>query len=134
MVNQILIVDDEEEICSLLAKRLLKENYYCVVATTPKEAIHHFYKNQFSLVICDVKMPEMDGLKLLEYLKAMEPDTMVILMTGYPDIDIAIKALRIGAQDFFVKPFDLESLVFNVKKALEKKELQEKLKMAMNIC
>ncbi len=132
MENPILIIDDEEEICSLLARRLVMENYFCVAATTSKEALHHFYKNQFSLIICDIKMPEMDGLKLLENMKAMDPDTMMIMMTGYPDIDIVVKAMRMGAHDFIVKPFNLESLVFTVKKALEKKDLQEKLKMAIN--
>ena len=129
MENRILIVDDEEEICSLLTRRFVMENYFCVTATTSKEALHHFYKNQISLIICDVKMPEMDGLKLLENMKALDTDTMMIMMTGYPDIDIAVKAMRMGAYDFIIKPFDLESLVFKVNGALEKKELYEKLKM-----
>ncbi len=129
MENQILIVDDEKEICSLLTRRLAMENFSCVAATTSKEALHHFYKNQISLIICDVKMPEMDGLKLLENMKALDPDTMMIMMTGYPDIDIAVKAMRMGAYDFIIKPFDLESLVFKVNGALEKKELYERLKM-----
>jgi len=133
MDNQILIVDDEKEICNIIARRLVMENYLCVTATTGKEALQYFYKNQFSLVICDIKIPEMDGLRLLENLKAIDPETIIIMMTGYPDIDIVIKALRLGAYDFFVKPFNLELLVFTIKKAFEKKILQEKLNMMTNI-
>jgi DNA-binding NtrC family response regulator len=129
MGNRILIVDDEERICSLLAKRLDMENYSCITTNTGKEALHHFYKNQFSLIISDVKMPEMDGLELLMNMKALDPDTMMIMMTGYPDIDIAVEAMRKGAYDFFVKPFDLESMVLTVRRALERKELQEKLNL-----
>lgn len=132
MEDQILIVDDQEEICSLLARRLIMEKYYCVVATTGKEALHHFYKNKFSLIICDLKMPGMDGLKLLEKMKALDPETMVIMITGYPDIEVAVKAMRMGAYDFIVKPFNLELMVSTVNRAMEKKELREKLKMVVN--
>jgi DNA-binding NtrC family response regulator len=131
MGNRILIVDDEERICSLLAKRLVMENYSCITTNTGKGALHHFYKNQFSLIISDVKMPEMDGLELLGNMKALDPDTMMIMMTGYPDIDIAVEAMRKGAYDFLVKPFDLESMVLTVRRALEKKELQEKLNLVI---
>jgi len=131
--GRILIVDDEERICSLLAKRLVMENYSCIVANTAKEALDHFYKNQFSLVICDVRMPQMDGLELLRRMKAFDPDMMMIMITGYPDIDIVIKAMRMGARDFLVKPFDLESMVSSVRRILEESGLQKKLDLAINI-
>jgi DNA-binding NtrC family response regulator len=130
--GRILIVDDEERISSLLAKRFVMENYSCIIANTSKEALHHFYKNQFSLVICDVKMPQMDGLELLRKMKAFDPDMMMIMMTGYPDIDIVIKAMRMGAHDFLVKPFDLESMVSSVRTILEEKGLQQKVDLAIN--
>ncbi len=129
---RILIVDDEERISSLLAKRFGMENYSCIVANTSKEALHHFYKNQFSLVICDVKMPQMDGLELLRKMKAFDPNMMMIMMTGYPDVDIVIKAMRMGAHDFWVKPFDLESMVSSVRTVLEEKGLQGNLALAIN--
>ena len=129
---RILIVDDEEIICSLLAKRFVMENYSCIVANTSKEALYHFYKNQFSLVICDVKMPQMDGLELLRKMKAFDPNMMMIMMTGYPDVDIVIKAMRMGARDFLVKPFNLESMVSSVRTVLEEKGLQENLALAIN--
>ncbi len=130
--GRILIVDDEERIRSLLAKRLAMDNYSCTVANTGTEALHHFYKNQFFLVICDVRMPEMDGLELLRRMKAFDPDMMMIMMTGYPDIDIVIKAMRMGAHDFLVKPFDLESMVSSVRRASEGRRLQTRLELAIN--
>ncbi len=132
MGKPILIVDDEREICSVIERRLIMENYSCVIAYTGKEALHQFFRNEFSLIICDIKMPDMNGLRFLENLRSIDPETMIIMMTGYPDVDIVIKALRLGANDFLIKPFNLESLVFAVKNALEKKSLQEKLKRAMS--
>ncbi len=130
--ERLLIVDDEEEISSLLAKRLAIENYSCVIANTSEEALHHFYKNQFALVICDVKMPQMDGLELLWKMKGFDPDLMMIMMTGYPDIDVVINAMRIGARDFLVKPFDLDAMVSAVGRVLQGKRLRERLDLAIN--
>jgi DNA-binding response OmpR family regulator len=64
--DRILIVDDEEMICNLLARRLTGEGYSCVKTHSGKEALHHFYKDSFSLIISDIKMPEMDGIELLK--------------------------------------------------------------------
>lgn len=127
MKNQILIVDDEESIRTVVAQRLVKENYSCVTANNGKEALRHLYGNHFSLIISDVKMPEMDGMELLSNVKALDPNMMMIMMTAYAEIDIAIEAMRLGAYDFIIKPFDLELMVLTVKKALETKELHEEL-------
>jgi putative two-component system response regulator len=127
MKNPILIVDDEESIRTVIAQRLIKENYSCVTASNGKEALRHLYGNNFSLIISDVKMPEMDGMELLSNVKALDPNMMMIVMTAYPEIDIAIEAMRLGAYDFIIKPFDLELMVLTVKKALETKKLQEEL-------
>ena len=127
MKNQILIVDDEEAVCSLIAKRLINENYSCVTANNGRKALHHLYGNNFSLIISDIRMPEMDGMELLRNVKASDPNMMVIVMTAYAEMGIALQAMRLGAYDFIVKPFDLELMVLTVKKALEKKKLQEEL-------
>ena len=123
MKNQILIVDDEEAVCSVVAQRLIKENYFCVTANNGREALRHLYENNFSLIISDVKMPEMDGMELLRNTKALDPNMVMIVMTAYAGMDIALQAMRLGAYDFIIKPFDLELMVLTVKKALEKKEL-----------
>jgi putative two-component system response regulator len=122
--DQILIVDDEELICSVFAKRLQKEGYSCITAHNGIEALNHFYKNTLSLIISDIKMPQMDGMDLLKKLKAVDPKTMVIIMTSYPEIDVAIEAMRLGAFDFLIKPVELDLVVLSVKKALERKSLE----------
>jgi len=114
MADRILIVDDEVATCEVLAQRLSKEGYSCVLAHNGKEALHHFYKENFSLMISDIKMPEMDGLELLKKVKTLGPQMMVIMMTGYAEVDTVVKALHFGAYDFILKPFDLDVVVFSV--------------------
>jgi putative nucleotidyltransferase with HDIG domain len=125
--NRILIVDDEEMICSIFARRLAKEGYSCVMANNGSEALHHFNKDNFSLIISDIKMPEMNGIELLKRVKATHPNMIVIIMTAYREIDMAVEAMHLGAYDFIIKPADLDLVVFSVKKALEKRRLEEEL-------
>jgi putative nucleotidyltransferase with HDIG domain len=125
--DRILIVDDEKMICLILAQRLFREGYDCVIANNGTEALSHFYKDTFSLIISDIKMPEIDGIELLKRVNALNPKMMVIIMTAYPEIDLAVEAMRTGAYDFIIKPVDLDLVVLSVKKALEKKRLEEEI-------
>src|SRR4030042_2059653 len=125
MEDRILIVDDEEVICNVLDRRLTKEGYSCTTANNGKEALHHFYKNSFSLIISDMKMPEMTGIELLQKVKAIDPKMKMIMVTAYPDIDLAVNAMRLGAYDFIIKPADLDLIVMSVKKALESRGREE---------
>jgi putative two-component system response regulator len=127
MADRILIVDDEETIRAILAKRLEREGYHCATAENGQEAINQFYKDNFSLVITDIKMPEMDGIELLRRLKAMDPTLIVIMVTAYAEIEVAVEAMHLGADDFILKPVDLELLIFTVRKALEKKRLNQEI-------
>lgn len=127
MEDRILIVDDEKMIYSVVAQRLAKEGYACVMANNGREALGHFYKNNFSLIISDIKMPEMNGLELLKNVKAVRPNMMFIIMTAYPEMEMAVEAIRLGATDFIIKPVDLELVVFSVKKALEQKKMEEEI-------
>ena len=127
MEDRILIVDDEKMICSILARRLNREGYDCVIANNGTEALSHFYKDTFSLIISDIKMPEIDGIELLKRVNALNPKMMVVIMTAYPEIDLAVEAMRLGANDFLIKPVDLDLLVLSVKNVLEKKRLEEEL-------
>ncbi|MEW6377750.1 MAG: HD domain-containing phosphohydrolase [Thermodesulfobacteriota bacterium] len=127
MEERILIVDDEEVICGILARRLTREGYSCMTANNGKEALNHFYKDTFSLIISDIRMPEMDGIELLKRVRAMNSDMMMIMVTAYPEIDMAVEAMRLGAYDFIIKPADLDLVVLSVKKALEKKRLEKEV-------
>ncbi len=127
MEDRILIVDDEELICRLLAQKLTSEGYSCVTAHSGREALSRFYKDTFSLIISDIKMPEMDGIELLKRVRSLNPKMMVIMVTAYPEIDLAVEAMRLGAYDFIIKPADLELILLSVRKALDKKRLEEEL-------
>ena len=127
MEERILIVDDEEVICSILERRLTREGYACITANNGREALRYYYKQPFSLIISDIKMPEMDGIELLKRVKATNPDMMVIMVTAFPEIDLAVEAMRLGAYDFIIKPADLDLVTLSVKKALEKKRLEEEI-------
>jgi putative nucleotidyltransferase with HDIG domain len=126
MTEKLLIVDDETALCSLLVERFSREGYTCVPASNGREALSLFHQSPFALIIADFRMPEMNGLELLQNVKAVRPDIMVIVMTAFPGTDIVVKALRMGAFDFLVKPFDLEFMVFTVKKALVRRNLEKR--------
>jgi putative two-component system response regulator len=125
--ERILIVDNEEMICSILDRRLTREGYACMTAHDGREALKYFYNHSFSLIISDINMPGMHGIDLLKRVKAANPSMMVIMITGYPDIDLAVEAMRLGAYDFIIKPVDLDLVVLSVKKALEKKRLEDEV-------
>jgi putative two-component system response regulator len=129
MEERILIVDDEEMICDMLSRRLTQEGYSCVTAHSGREALTHFYKDAFSLIISDIKMPEMNGIELLKKVKTMHPKMIVIIVTAYPEIDMAVEAMRVGAYDFIIKPADLDLVLLSVRRALEKKRLEEEVEV-----
>ena len=132
MEERILVVDDEDVICNILARRLGREGYFCTTANNGKEALSHFYKEKFSLIISDMKMPEMTGIELLQKVKAIDPKMRVIMVTAYPEIDLVVNAMRLGAYDFIIKPADLDLIVMSVKKALESKRLEEEIEAYHN--
>ncbi len=132
MEEKILIVDDEEVVCHILDKRLTMEGYFCTTSNNGKEALDRFYKESFSLIISDIKMPEMNGIELLKRVKAIHPKMKMIMVTAYPEIDMAVEAMKLGAYDFLIKPVDLELVVLSVKRALESKRLEEEIEAYHN--
>jgi putative two-component system response regulator len=111
----------------VIAQRLTREGYSCVTAQNGKEAFEYFCKGNFSLVISDIRMPEKDGLELLRLVKAVRPNMKFIIMTAYAEIDVAVEAMHLGANDLLLKPFELELAVFSVKKALDQRKMEEEL-------
>jgi len=98
-----------------------------MTAHTGREALNHFHIDEFSLIVADIRMPEMNGLELLKNVKTVNPNVPVIVMTGFPEIHTAVEAMRMGAYDFIIKPFDLDLVAFSVRKGLERKKLEEEL-------
>jgi len=119
---RILIVDDEVEITEILAD-LLSEEYECLRAASAEEALAHLHGSQFQLVISDITMPGMSGLDMIPHVKALSPDTVVVMISGMQTVESAIGALRLGAFDYLMKPFDLRQVEAVVKRALEHYDL-----------
>lgn len=119
---RILIVDDEEVILQLLS-RILEENGYSVqVARDGNVAFDKIKKDFFNLLITDLKMPKLDGLDVLREIKKVNPFIEVIIITGYPTIESAVEAIKIGAFDFICKPFDLQEINETVNRCLEQQK------------
>ena len=119
---RILIVDDEREITEILAD-LLSEEYECLKAGSAEDALKCLNESEFHLVISDITMPGMSGLDMIPHVKQLSPDTVVVMISGMQTVESAIGALRLGAFDYLMKPFDLRQVEAVVKRALEHHEL-----------
>jgi putative nucleotidyltransferase with HDIG domain len=119
---RILIVDDEIEITEILAD-LLSEEYHCLKAGSAEDALARLREGEFQLVISDITMPGMSGLEMIPHVKDLSPQTVVVMISGMQTVESAIGALRLGAFDYLMKPFDLRQVEAVVKRALEHHDL-----------
>jgi DNA-binding NtrC family response regulator len=119
----VLIADDEEGIRDLLGEICVDEGWRVVFASDGKEALATAKKEHPDAVVMDVRMPEMDGITTFGKMKAAGIDVPVILMTAYGSSDVAIEAMKQGAYDYITKPFDIEEMRLQIKKALKLREL-----------
>jgi response regulator RpfG family c-di-GMP phosphodiesterase len=127
--KQILVVDDEETIRKTIQKRLTMEGYQVRTAAKASEALEEFETHAFDTVISDIRMEEMDGVELLQKIKEIQRyDVPVIMITGAPSLDTAQSCIKAGAYDYIVKPFDKETLLNTVNRAMEKKELTDRVR------
>jgi putative two-component system response regulator len=120
--RRILLVDDEREITEILSS-LLSLNLDCETAGSAEEALDRLREAEFRLVISDITMPGMSGLEMLPHVKQISPDTVVIMISGLQTMESAIEAMRLGAFDYVMKPFDLRQVEAVVKRALTHHEL-----------
>lgn len=118
----ILIVDDEENVCKLLEKVFIKEGYLTHKAYNGEEALNIIDSYQVDIVITDLKMPGMSGMELLNKIKHIDNSIKIIMITAFATVETAVEALKVGASDYITKPFDLEDVVFSVKKLVESAE------------
>ncbi|MFH2091633.1 MAG: sigma-54 dependent transcriptional regulator [Pseudomonadota bacterium] len=121
MATEILVVDDETDMTRLLQRTLEPElNCRVTMAFSGEMAVDILQHSPFDLVICDVKMPGMDGFELLGRIRADYPDLTVVMLTAFGNIESAVKAIKSGAYDFIAKPFERDEILFKIKKALER--------------
>ncbi|PIP36989.1 MAG: histidine kinase, partial [Desulfobacterales bacterium CG23_combo_of_CG06-09_8_20_14_all_52_9] len=126
-MEKILVVDDEEANVRVLSMSLKLDGYDVTGALSGEEGLEKYQSIMPDIVLTDIKMPGIDGLTLLKKIKAMNPDTEVIIITGHGDIDSAIHALQHGASDFINKPVKDEALSVALRRAKEKQTIRKQL-------
>ncbi|MFQ6069864.1 MAG: sigma-54-dependent transcriptional regulator [Candidatus Aminicenantales bacterium] len=124
-MEKILIVDDERSILELLEVALKKEGWKVTTCLSGEKALKLVDREDFDLIISDIKMPGLSGMKLLEHLRERKPDIPVIMITAYGSIKQAVEALKAGAHDYVVKPFDLDELKIVISHGLEQRKLKQ---------
>src|SRR6478752_4672600 len=124
-VDRILVVDDEETIREIVSSMLTTAGYKCRQAASGMEALALLESGEeFELMLADLMMAELDGIALLERTKERFPDMPVIMVTAVHDISVALAALRNGAYDYLLKPFEREQLLATARRALENRRLK----------
>ncbi len=126
---KILVVDDERSIRNTLQDILAYEKYDVVLAEDGFEAIEKMEQGPYDVILCDVKMPKMDGIELLDKLKEKDPDVTVVMISGHGTIDTAVEAIKKGAYDFISKPLDLNRLLITIRNAMDKTQLVSETKV-----
>jgi DNA-binding NtrC family response regulator len=124
MPGRILVVDDEKDMLVLLKRIITEETDYEVVTESdPVKALDLFKERHFNLVITDLKMPKMDGIRLLDGVKKANPDVSVIILTAYATIENAVEAIQKGAYDYITKPFQRERILVTIAKVMQWQEM-----------
>ena len=126
---KILIIDDERSIRNSLKEILADEGYDVDVAENGAQGCAMVDKEKYSVIFCDIKMPEMDGMEVLDRLGQMGVDSAVIMISGHGDIDTAVECIKRGAFDFIQKPLDLNRILITIKNATEKVSLVKETKI-----
>jgi DNA-binding NtrC family response regulator len=135
-MTQILIIEDEEPIRRVMVRILSEESasYEITEAEDGKKGLSKLEKNSFDLVLCDIKMPKMDGIEVLQAAKAKGIYVPFIMLTGHGNVETAVEAMKLGAYDFIAKPPDLNRLLTAVRHAIENKTLRkENLKLKRKV-
>ena len=117
---KILIIDDERSIRNSLKEILVDEGYEVDVAENGVQGIEMVDKEKYNIIFCDIKMPEMDGIEVLDKLISMGVDSAVVMISGHGDIDTAVECIKKGAFDFIRKPLDLNRILITIKNATDK--------------
>jgi DNA-binding NtrC family response regulator len=123
MALKILVIDDERSIRNTLKDILGFEGYHVELAENGKEGIDLVQATDFDIILCDIKMPEMDGLEALEQIRKIKPESTVVMISGHGTIDTAVEAIKKGAFDFIEKPLDLNRLLITLRNASDKTAL-----------
>ncbi|MBL8909248.1 MAG: sigma-54-dependent Fis family transcriptional regulator [Archangium sp.] len=127
--RRILIVDDDKDLLSLLKVSLARRDFEIVTASTAEEGLAALAESRFSAVVTDLNMPNTNGIELCSRVVQNRPDTPVIVITAFGNLDTAISAIRVGAYDFLTKPFEIDALALALERALSHFSLREEVKV-----
>jgi len=120
MEPTILVVDDEEEVVNMIRRNLKLSDYNVQAETDPEYALERIKKEDFKIVVTDIKMPEMSGVELLKNVKDVDGTIQVIMITGYVEMNLLVSSLSNGANDCIFKPLDMEKLEQSIDESIEK--------------
>lgn len=130
---RILLIDDEENCQRVIRDVFNLEGIDCITASSGIKALEYFDRMDFDLVISDIKMPGMTGIEILRNIKQKKPETVVIMLTGYGSIDEAVKAIKLGAYQYILKPVIVEDLLAQIKELLGKIDSEKSVSPLENI-
>jgi len=122
----ILIVDDEQVVCDILCDELSEQGYLCATALDGSAALAKLMTQCFEAVLLDIRLPGMSGMEVLREIQSNHPNTATIIITAVNDLDTAVKAMKLGASDYIVKPFDLDRVDTSIRIALETRQATDK--------
>ncbi len=123
----VMVVDDEDSVRKLLSAVLLREGYQVLCADSGEEALSKFKLSQPDLVIMDIRMPNIDGITAFKEMQKLCQNVSVILMTAYAAVETAVEAIKLGAFDYLIKPFDIEEVKLLVSRAIQLQKMSEKI-------
>jgi two-component system response regulator HydG len=118
-MSKILLIEDDISFCKLLEKFLIKKAYDVTIAFSAEEARLQIKKESFNLILMDIRLPDSDGIALMTEFKNLNPEIPVILMTGYSDVNTAVKAMKNGAADYISKPFNPDEVLLVITNAMQ---------------
>ena len=120
--ERILVIDDEARMCDSLTELLSGSGYSVTATQSAREGMELLKKEKFDLVLTDIKMPELSGLEILKKTHEIDPEIIVILMTGYASLESALEAIKNGAFEYLLKPVEFTQMEISVQRGLEKRE------------
>ena len=128
-MKKILIADDEKNMIWAMKKALANEEYKILIASNGTEAVSKVKSNELDLVLLDLRMPQMGGMEALKEIKSFDPKLPVIMLTAHGTMESAVEAMKMGALDYISKPFDIEELKIQIRKALDIRDMKEQIEL-----